>query len=214
MKIGVFDSGRGGEFIARGLKNILPQHEYVVVNDHQNMPYGSRSYDEVTQLTLNAVRPLILQNCPIIIIACNTATVAAIRTLRASHPNIRFIGIEPMVKPAAHASHTKHITVLATPLTLASQRYQQLIKDYGTGLTIDQPIVDDWAFKIENHESNDISLNDVGRSVASGSDTIVLACTHYIELMPRIAEEFPGVAILEPTSAIAKQIVSLSETIA
>lgn len=211
MKIGVFDSGRGGELIARTLCDLLPQHEYIVVNDRENVPYGSRTDDVVTTLTVQAIQPLLLAGCPIIIIACNTATMVAINTLRGRFPNVKFIGTEPMIKPAAAQSSTNHITVLATPLTLMSQRYRYLQEAYSNGAQIDEPNTTGWASAIESGSLGQIDMSSVQQSVASGSDVVVLACTHYIALIPLLKRTLPDrCAILEPTSAIARQVERLA----
>jgi glutamate racemase len=209
MKIGVFDSGRGGEFIANGLEQLLPEHEYTVVNDRDNVPYGSRSNTEVLQLTDAAIQPLIAE-CSIIVIACNTATMAGITVLRERHPDTLFIGIEPMVKPAAKLSRSEHISVLATPLTLQSERYRQLVAQFASELRIDEPDATGWAAAVEADAARDIDFSELATSVNNGSDVIVLACTHYITLKDRLREQFPNVTILEPTEAIARQITALT----
>ena len=210
MKIGVFDSGRGGEFIAEGLQKLLPEHEFIVVNDRKHVPYGSREDSKIIELTTKAIQPLLDAACPIIVIACNTATMAAITTLRELFPRVKFVGIEPMVKPAAEVSATRHATVLATPLTLKSNRYQHLLREYGSELTIDQPNAAGWAAAIEHGEADKISFEEVAASVANGSDTLILACTHYITLKSRLHSRFPSVNILEPTEAIARQVTRLA----
>lgn len=208
MRVGIFDSGRGGEFIANGLRALLQQHEYIVVNDRAHVPYGSRSNAEVLQLTDVAIQPL-LARCPIVVIACNTATMASIQTLRERYPNTKFVGIEPMIKPASLLSKTRHCTMLATPLTLKSERYQSLIALYGDGLIVDEPSASGWAAAIEFDEVSLIDYSGVASSIKSGSDTIILACTHYIALKKVLSELFPTVTLLEPTEAIAKQITRL-----
>ncbi len=208
MKIGIFDSGKGGEFIAAGLQQLLPEHEYTVANDRDNVPYGSRSDEEVIALTNAAIQPL-LKECGIIVIACNTATMAGIAILRKKYPNTKFIGIEPMVKPAARFSRNGHIAVLATPLTLRSRRYQQLRAQYTAEITVEEPNTSGWAAAIEHGSLVDISFIELRECVAGGCDVIVLACTHYLALLPHMSREFPSVKILEPTKAIAKQITML-----
>lgn len=210
MKIGVFDSGKGGEFIAARLQKLLPKHLYIVVNDGQHVPYGSRSNVEVTTLTIAAIQPLLEADCDIIVIACNTATMAAIDTLRTNYPTTRFVGIEPMVKPAALLSQTGHIAVLATPLTLQSQRYRQLIMTHASSVTIDEPDTSGWAAAIERGTHNSISFDELRSCVTTGCDTIVLACTHYLALQGRLQQEFPSTTLLEPTEAIARQITTLT----
>ena len=208
MKIGIFDSGNGGEIIAAGLERLLPEYEYVVINDRQHVPYGSRSDAEVLALTDAAIQPL-LKECPVVVIACNTATMAAIAALRQKYPATTFVGIEPMVKPAAAASRNQHIAVLATPLTLQSARYQQLRANYGSGVIVDEPNTAGWAAAIERDTLSEISFDELRQVVATGCDVIVLACTHYLALIPKLLLEFPSVTILEPTTAIARQITKL-----
>lgn len=213
MKIGVFDSGRGGEFIAEGLRALLPEHEFMVVNDHTHVPYGARPTDEIVQLTIAAVQPLIDAHCPVIVIACNTATMVAISHLRARFPAVQFVGTDPMIKPAAQGSVARHITVLATPRTLTSERYLQLTTMYGKKVIIDQPNTADWATIIENSRTQTLDFTDIATSINNGSDTIVLACTHYITLKSHFQQLFPAVQILEPTEAIARQITRVSQNL-
>lgn len=209
MNIGVFDSGRGGEFIATGLQKLLPNHKFIVVNDHEHVPYGSRSDAEIIKLTSHAIQPLVNAGCPIIVVACNTATMAAITALRVGFPTIQFVGTEPMIKPAALVSTNRRVTVLATPLTLQSERYKHLIREYAADLTIDQPNTNGWAAAIEAATPEVISFDEVGESIKNESDTIILACTHYLALEPTLHAMFPHTTILEPTEPIAKQITRL-----
>lgn len=212
MNIGVFDSGRGGEFVADGLRARMPEHTYIVVNDTGNVPYGSRDTDEIIMLTETALSPL-LESCPIIVIACNTATMAAIETLRQCYPDIHFIGTEPMIKPAAVASRTRRATLLATPTTLRSERYRYLIESHADDLMIDEPDTSGWARAIEGGHIEEIDASDVAASIAQGSDVIVLACTHYIALAPAFQTQFPHVTVLEPTEAIARRLRAIIEMI-
>lgn len=210
MKVGVFDSGKGGEFVAARLGELLPEHEYVVVNDREHVPYGSRSdEEEVVALTDAAIQPLLAASCDIVVIACNTATMAGITMLRDKYPDTKFVGIEPMVKPAAGLSHSGRIAVLATPLTLKSQRYHELIATHTGTVTIDEPHTAGWAAAIEQGELAKVSFDELRGCIAAGCDVIVLACTHYLALQPRLQQVFPEVRILEPSEAIARQITKL-----
>src|SRR5690606_15571961 len=101
MKLGVFDSGIGGETIAASLRIAFPKAEIEVVNDRKNVPYGSKSTEQIIILTDAAIQPLLTLSCDVIILACNSASAAAIETLRATYPEQKFIGLEPMIKPAA-----------------------------------------------------------------------------------------------------------------
>lgn len=126
MLIGVFDSGIGGLSIATRLRELLPGADVQSVDDRAHMPYGTKTDQEIMSLTLAAIQPLLTLNCDSIVIACNTATTVAIKHLRDMYPDTRFIGIEPMVKPAAQLTNTGVIAVCATPGTLQSKRYNEL----------------------------------------------------------------------------------------
>ena len=208
MHIGIFDSGRGGTYVAAKLKTLLPEHAYTVVCDQANAPYGERSHDDIRRLTFAAIQPLL--DCDIVILACNTATAAALDDLRARYPHTKFIGFEPMIKPAAALSEHRHITLLSTAATAHSPRTKQLIEQYARDCMVDTPRTFGWARAIDEDSADSIDLENVAASVAAGSDTIIIACTHYIALMPRLAKRFPEVMILEPTEAIARRISQLA----
>ncbi len=207
MHIGVFDSGKGGAYVADNLKHILPEHTYVVVNDSRNVPYGARSREEIIDLTDCAIQPL-LATCPIIVIACNTATMAGIHVLRERYPATMFVGIEPMIKPARSLTSSQRVTVLATPLTLKSPRYEQLKSLHGKDIVIDEPNTQDWARKIEDGDHDEIDITSLTMSVLEGSDVLILACTHYIALKQQF-EQLYDVTVIEPSDAIAQQITRL-----
>ena len=208
MQIGVFDSGKGGAFVADRLRQLVPSCTFVLVDDAANVPYGSRPSSEVIELTDQAIQPL-LGTCPIIIIACNTATTAGIHELRRRHPNTVFIGIEPMLKPAQAQTKTGRITVLATPGTLGSKRYLELKQLFTSVSIVDEPDTVDWARKIEDGLAHKIDLSPLRGSISNGSDTLVLACTHYIGIKDRLQKAYPAVAILEPSGAIAERLMQL-----
>ncbi len=215
MKLGVFDSGIDGEAIAAALRLVFPTAIITTVNDHENVPYGSKTPSEIINLTDIAIQPLINANCDVIILACNTATAVAIETLRAKYPNQKFIGIEPMIKTAAELTKSHTIAVCATPATLASDRYSKLVKNFGDGISIIEPDCSDWAQMIENNQINhqliDKTINDV---CDRGADVIVLGCTHYNWIKDSIIKIVDGRAqVIEPSSAIGnrvKQLLQLS----
>ena len=204
MKIGIFDTGTGGKLVAKRLKKLLPQHSYITAIDREHAPYGNRSSEEIITLTDTAIQPLL--SCSIIILACNTATTIAIQPLRQRYPDVRFIGFEPMIKPAATLTKSRHITLLATNATKHSQRLRALISEYATGVRIDTPDTSAWAQMIDQGLADDIVLDEVSASVADGSDVIVLGCTHYLAIKRRLQRLFPQCRILEPTAIIAKRI--------
>lgn len=130
MKIGIFDTGTGGELVAKRLKELLPQHSYIMAIDREHAPYGNRSPEEIIALTNAAIQPLL--SCDIIILACNTATTNALKQLQQLYPDVRFIGFEPMIKSAAASTRSHRITLLATNATKQSQRLRTLISDYAS----------------------------------------------------------------------------------
>ena len=204
MKIGIFDTGTGGELVAKRLKKLLPQHSYITAIDHEHAPYGNRSPEEIITLTDAAIQPIL--SCDIIVIACNTATTNAISSLRQRYTDVCFMGFEPMIKSAAALTKSHHITLLATNATKHSQRLRALISEYATGVRIDTPDTHAWAQMIDQGLADDIILDEVSTSVADGSDVIVLGCTHYLALKRRLQRLFPQCRILEPTAIIAKRI--------
>ncbi|NLS09429.1 glutamate racemase [Nesterenkonia sp. MY13] len=207
MKIGVFDSGRGGQAVADRLAELLPQAQVVTAHDHKNVPYGSRTPEEVHRLTDRAIQPL-LKDCDVVVLACNTATAAAIEQLRADYPQMPFVGLEPMVKPASSLTRSGRIVVCATPATLASPRYQRLKQTWAGELTVIEPDCSSWAATIEQGRSADLALSAVVESVETqGADVVVLACTHYHWIKDAIqAATGDHVQVLEPSDAIASQI--------
>ena len=212
MKIGVFDSGIGGSAVARQLATLIPDAEIISISDSEHIPYGSRPAEEIIELANVAIQPLIADECDVIVIACNTATTVAINELRERHPSMKFVGIEPMIKPAATHTKTKHITVLATPATLQSQRYSNLKSEWAQGITVDEPDCTSWAGLIEDGKAQDIPIEDtVRQAITAGSDVIVLGCTHYHWLKER-AQTAAGnsAVILEPSDAISRRIKDIT----
>jgi glutamate racemase len=211
VKIGVFDSGIGGQAVAEKLQAMFPDAEIVSIDDRRNVPYGSKSADEIISLTKSAIQPLIEAKCDAIVIACNTATTVAITSVREAYPDVHFVGIEPMVKPAAAITKTKKIAVLATPGTLASNRYRLLKENFAADVTVIEPDCSTWATLIETNEIEKIPLDDtVNTLLDQDVDVVVLGCTHYHWLKDRIEELVgPDVEVLEPSDAIGARLDSL-----
>lgn len=213
MKLGIFDSGIGGEAVAASLRSSLPDAEILTVNDRAHLPYGDRSQAEVIALTDAAIQPLLKARCDIIVLACNTATAAAIETLRKRYPDQHFIGLEPMLKPAAELTRSGTIAVCATPATLASTRYHHLKDTYASDATVIEPDCSSWARMIEDNEINEQSIVATIQALLDhGADVIVLACTHYHwirELIETVAAE--QAVVIDPSEAIARRVRSLLE---
>ena len=212
MKIGVFDSGLGGEAVAEELRRLLPNAQVISINDRAHMPYGTKPRAEIMKLTQAAIQPLLQLECDTIVIACNTATTAAIQLLRHDYPTQKFIGLEPMVKPASLLSKTGVIATLATPATIASPRYQQLKDEYAKDIKVIEPDCSSWAELIETNQSEAINLEDTIKPLLEQNvDVIILGCTHYHWLKQDIEKiAGPTVTILEPSDAIKNRILEIT----
>jgi glutamate racemase len=214
MRLGVFDSGIGGEAVAAALQKTFPEAEILTVNDHSNVPYGEKSKEMVVTLTEAAIQPLLKARCDVIILACNTATALAIKQLRQDYPQQKFIGIEPMIKTAAAMTKTGTIAVCATRATLGSARYAELIARYGKDLTVIEPDCSQWAYWIEHNQLNHNHVQEIIDTVCtSGADVIVLGCTHYHWIKEDIITLTNGRAVvLEPSEAIGRRVIELLES--
>lgn len=211
MRIGIFDSGIGGDAVAHELKKEFPHADIVTASDREHMPYGSRSPEEILSLTETAIDPLLQSGCDVIVLACNTATAVVIDSLRLKHPTQPFVGLEPMVKPAAALSKSGVIAVLATPATLASERYQAAKQEHATTVDVIEPDCSDWAALIEAESMNREKIDDtVQECLDAGADIIVLGCTHYHWIKQEIVEQAGlNATVLDPSEAIARRIREL-----
>ena len=212
LRIGVFDSGIGGEAVAHTLATAFPIAEITSVNDKRNVPYGDRTPEEIIMLTNKALQPLFEGNFDYVVIACNTATAAAIEWLRSTYPTQVFIGLEPMVKPASELTISNTIAVLATHATLSSERYLNLKKEYLIDKKCIEPDCSSWAKMIEDTDINELNIQQtVDFALSEGADVIVLACTHYHWIRELIENQVNGrAAIIDPSEAIVNRIIELT----
>jgi glutamate racemase len=207
MKIGVFDSGVGGQSVINAIKKELPHLEIIYKDDKKNLPYGSRSVEEIHQLVTPIFQEFVDEGCKAIVVACNTVTTNLISQLRQEF-KVPMIGMEPMVKPAAAATKSGIITVCATPRTLSSERYQWLKNEYAKGIEVLEPDCSDWAMMIE---SNTVDREKIAKivqdSINQGSDQIVLGCTHYHWIEEEIRELAGNKAqVIQPETAVIAQL--------
>lgn len=176
--VGVFDSGVGGLSVVNAIKQALPEVEVIYVDDKNNLPYGSKTPEQLLQLVLPILQDL-AKKCDVIVIACNTITTTLITELR-ERLDVPLIGMEPMVKPAAEETKTGVFAVFATPTTLASKRYAELKATYAADKTVLEPDCSDWSYMIEHKQVDEEKIRDnTERVIAEGADVIVLGCTHY-----------------------------------
>ena len=208
--IGIFDSGLGGLSVWKEVVKVLPNENIIYYADSANCPYGSKSESEIIILSKRIVDFLIENKCKLVIVACNTATAAAIDYLRANY-SIPFVGMEPAVKPASLNSQTKSIAVLATEGTFNGRLYketsQRFTKDVNLNIKVGENLVDIVENNLINEKSTEIHLrNLIQPLIELNIDHLVLGCTHYPFLIPVLKNILPAnVNILDPSPAIAKQ---------
>lgn len=214
-RIGVFDSGLGGLSVLRALHQYLPLAEMLYVADSGHAPYGERDTAHIIARSEHIAHFLLTQGAQAIVIACNTATAAAAQHLRARWPEVLIIGVEPGVKPAvAHSPHGR-VGVLATPGTLASLKFQQLVERHGHNADITVQACPGLAKEIEGGELDTPRLRElvaqfVQPLLAAHSDTVVLGCTHYPFVRPLFEQALgPDVHIIDTSDAVARHVAHL-----
>lgn len=219
LRIGIFDSGIGGLTVARELKKLLPSVQLLYVADNARAPYGPRSKPEIQSFSEEITDILLKKGAQLIVVACNTATSAAIDQLRVAYPHIPFVGMEPAIKPAAATSRSGKIGVMATALTLKGARYQKLVQQYAPNATVFTnpckglvPLIEKGEWTTEN--TIKMLRNILNPMIEKGVDTLVLGCTHYPLLLPQIeAITREKINIIDPAPAAARQAVRLITTL-
>ena len=213
--IGVFDSGVGGLSVLREIRRLLPAEDLVYVADSRHCPYGAKPPNEIAARAQAITNFLIEEHgAKQIVVACNTATVAALDALRATFA-LPIVGMEPAVKPAAAATRTGVVGVLATGTTLAGSRFARLVERYGDGIEIvTQPcpglVEQVEAGDLDGRRTRALVRSYVGELLARGADALVLGCTHYPFLRQTIAQEAgPKVTVIDTGPAVARQVVRL-----
>lgn len=213
-RIGVFDSGVGGLSVARAIEKALPSSVVTFTNDVKNVPYGTKSPDELYSLTLPILNKL-SKSCDVIVVACNTVSTTIIEKLRTALP-VPLVAMEPMIKPAAAQTKTGVIAVCATPATLASRRYKWLKDQYAKGVKVLEPDCSDWAAMIENSQVDRQKITErIDAVCQQNADVIVLGCTHY-HWIEELIKEIVGVraAVLQPEAPVIEQLKRVLERLA
>lgn len=209
--IGMLDSGVGGLTILRAIREQLPGQPVVYLADQAHVPYGVRKIEEVRSFTKEITRFLIDQGARIIVVACNTASVAALGYLRNEFPETPFVGMEPAVKPAAEQTKTGVVGVLATYATFQTDVYNSVVERFAKNVTILQNHCPGLVNQVEKGDLAGLETRRILESalrpmLAQGIDTIVLGCTHYPFVIPLIQEIVgPNVRVIDPAPAIARQ---------
>jgi len=209
--VGFFDSGLGGLCILEAFKKACPNESTVYIADSANCPYGNKPAEEIIRLAEANTEELLGRGAKMIVVACNTATAAAIDVLRTHHPNIPFIGLEPAVKPAALKSKSGVVGVLATAGTFNGRLYRETKARFAKGVNVIAAVADEFVTLVEKGETTGKRAESLVRAkleplLAAGADHIVLGCTHFPHLKPLMEKIAAGRAeIVDPSEAVARQ---------
>ena len=217
--IGIFDSGIGGLSVFREIRKLLPEEKYVYFSDNAHCPYGEKSREYIVDRARAITRFLLEKGCEIIVVACNTATAAAISTLREEFP-VKFIGMEPAIKPAAQSTKTGVVGVLATAGTLKATKYIDTRAKWAQNVRIVEHIGQGFVELVEKGvttgpEAESTVRNSLIPLLEAGADKIVLGCTHYPFLSDTInkiaIESYPDIEIevIDPAPAVARHLMEV-----
>jgi glutamate racemase len=213
--VGVFDSGVGGLSVLREIRALLPRESLLYVADSGHVPYGEKSADFIRERSHRIAEFLLEQGAKALVLACNTATVAAVADLRERYPQLPIVGMEPAVKPAAAATRSGVVGVLATTGTLKSAKFAALLDRFaGDVRVITQPCPG----LVERIEAGDLMGPDTRKLLvgyvepllAEGCDTLILGCTHYPFLRPLLEQWLgPSISLIDTGAAVARQLQRL-----
>ena len=237
IKIGVFDSGEGGLSVLKEITRLLPEAEYVYYSDNAHCPYGEKSPEYIQDRARAITERLLTEGADVIVVACNTATAAAISVLRSEysdassqevrdkvreltggrHDHICFIGMEPAVKPAALGTRTGVVGVLATAGTLKGSKYLKTKESVDDQVNVFEHVGRGFVELVEEgrlsgSEAEDVVKASLGPLLSAGADIIVLGCTHYPFLLPVLQKVAgPDIRFIDPAPAVARQLVHVLE---
>lgn len=214
--IGVYDSGLGGLSVWREIRALLREESLIYLGDGENCPYGERSNSEIQGFAERAVGHLVSRGCKLVVVACNTATAAAIDFLRARFPQILIVGMEPAIKPACLNTKSGVVGVLATERSLDGELFRKTAAQYGRDIEVVTAVGRGFVELVEKDREHTSKAREVVRDaitemLARGADQIVLGCTHYPFLSDAIREVIGQrrVTLIDPSPAIARRVESL-----
>lgn len=216
--IGVFDSGVGGLSVWKAITALLPQESIIYFADQAHVPYGNRTRAEIEALTHAATAWLLRQGIKLVVLACNTASAAALVSLRRRWPELPIVGMEPAVKPASEHTHTGRVGVMATPGTLHAKRFQHLVERFASDVevhTLTCPHLVEWveAGQLAGPQVEAYLQKVLAPMRHNHIDQLVLGCTHYPFLIPAIRQALGSeVNIIDPAPAVARQVQRLLES--
>jgi glutamate racemase len=216
--IGIFDSGVGGSSIWQEIHKLLPFENTIYLADSKNAPYGNKSAEEITLLSVKNVEKLLSFGCKIIVVACNTATTNGITTLRETS-NIPIIGIEPAIKPAALQTASKSIGILATKGTLSSALFSKTAKEFTQHIKVVEIIGEGLVTLIEAGKLNSPEMISLLKKhtkpmIDANVDYVVLGCSHYPYIIPQLKKILPkNVKIIDSGEAVARQTKTVLQSL-
>jgi glutamate racemase len=211
--IGVYDSGFGGLSVWRELCRLLPNESIIYLGDGKNCPYGGRSREEITGFAIEATERLVKEGVKMVVVGCNTATTAAIASLRSRWEEMPIVGLEPAVKPACMTTQTGRIAVLATAHSLRSDMFLSTTARYADGVEVIKCVGEGFVDIVERGEEGSAEAYEAVRGVVepllgAGIDKIVLGCTHYPFLRPHIERVVAGhgIDVIDSGEAVARRV--------
>ena len=214
--IGVYDSGFGGLSVWRELHRALPRESLIYLGDGKNCPYGTKSEVQIRELAERAVGDLVERGCKMVVVACNTATAAAIEHLRERFSHIPIVGLEPAVKPACAMTRSKVVGVMATERSLAGRKFLLTLERYGQGVEVLKVVGEGFVEAVEADAEQEPRTEELVRRavepmIERGADVIVLGCTHYPflgDVIRRVVGD-REVAVIDSGEAVEKRVESL-----
>lgn len=213
--IGVFDSGVGGLTVLREIRTLLPNESLLYVADSGHVPYGEKSAEYIRERCRAIAEFLLARDAKALVLACNTATVAAVAELRALYPQLPLVAMEPAVKPAAAATRSGVVGVLATTGTLKSARFAALLDQFASDVRVVTQPCPGLVELIEAGDLHSPALHALLRGYVqplldAGCDTLILGCTHYPFLKPLLREWLgPSISLIDTGAAVARQLQRL-----
>ena len=213
--IGIFDSGVGGLSVLREIQALLPAQPLYYIGDQAHVPYGKRQPAEIRRFSFAMTRYLLEAGAGLIVVACNTASAAALKDLRQAFPDIPFVGMEPALKPATQQTHNKVVGVLATPATFQGELYNTLVEKFAQDVTVLPDTLPGLveaieAGQLDSPQTRAILEKAIHPMLEKGADTLVLGCTHFPFVLPLIREiAGPDVNVIDPAPAIARRTQAL-----
>ena len=206
--IGILDSGLGGLSVLREIHRLLPQHSFLYIADSAWCPYGAKSYDQIHTRVTTLVDHLIQHGAELIVIACNSATIACVEYLRANYL-IPIVGMEPGVKPASQITTNGKVGVFATEASLAGAKFHRLLNTHAQDIEVITQPCPDFVTLVESGTLTGPAVEAAIQQYITpmiDADTIVLGCTHYPFLKNTIAQLYPDKHLIDTGTAVAKQV--------